>query len=255
MTTVLLRPLVTLAAGSLVCWAALAQAPMGMPSPPSGVNARMAKFFGDIKAFSAKAETRVLDKSSKETIAMTTAFAMLDGKTRTELDLTQVKGAQMPPGSGDMMKQIGMDKMVALTVPNKKSAFLIYPTMKAYAEMPLAEEETVSSEEEYKIEKTPIGKETIDGHDCAKNKVTLTNKKGEKFEATVWNAADLKDFPIQMQMTEKDTTLITRYKDIQFAKPDEKQFNPPDGYTRHANMQQLMQAAIQKMMGGPGGNN
>lgn len=249
-----LRPLVTLAACSLIYSVVLAQPPMGMSGPPPGANAKMAKFFGDIKAFSAKAETRVLDKSAKETVSMTMAFAMLDGKTRTELDLTQMKSAQMPPGGGDMMKQMGMDKMVTLSIPNKKTAYLIYPTMKAYAEMPMSEEETASSEQDLKIEKTSLGKETIDGHDCTKNKVTITNKKGEKSEATVWNAADLKDFPIQMQMTEKDTTIITRYKDIQFAKPDEKQFNPPEGFTRHTSMQQLMQAAMQKMMGGLGGN-
>ena len=37
-----------------------------------------------------------------------------------------------------------------------------------------------------------------------KNKVVVKNDKGPVLEAVTWNAADLKDFPLQIEMKEKD---------------------------------------------------
>jgi hypothetical protein len=40
------------------------------------------------------------------------------------------------------------------------------------------------------------------------------------------------------------------FKDVQFAKPDAKQFEPPTGFARHTNMLQLQQLMMQRMTGG-----
>jgi len=103
--------------------------------------------------------------------------------------------------------------------------------------------------------KTPLGKETIDGHPCVKNRVVMTDAKGQKAEAVVWNATDLKEFPVQMQMNDKQTTVVMRYKEVHLSKPDAKQFDAPAGFTKHSDMQQLMMAIAQKQNqnGSPGG--
>ena len=53
---------------------------------PPGWNAAMTKLFGDIKAFSAKAEMRALDKSGQPAIQMPMNFALLDNKVRMDID-------------------------------------------------------------------------------------------------------------------------------------------------------------------------
>jgi hypothetical protein len=107
-------------------------------------------------------------------------------------------------------------------------------------------------EKEPKLEKTLLGKETLDGHPCEKSKVIMTDANGKRSEALVWAATDLKDFPIQIQTTEKGETVILRYAKIQTTKPDAKLFEVPAGYTTYDSMQAFGMGVMQKMMGGAG---
>jgi len=219
---------------------------------PGGWNAAMTKLFGDVKAFSAKADMRVLDNADKESMSMVMTFALLDGMVRMEIDLAQMKNAALPPGATASLKQMGMDRLTTIVLPEKKAVYIIYPGLQAYVNMPMPEEEAAAAKKDFKINKTEMGKEAIDGHACVKNKVVMTDDKGEKHEVLVWEAADLKNFPLQMRMSDKGTNVVIRYKDVQFARPDTRQFEAPAGYAKHTDMTQLMQVAMQKMMNGAG---
>jgi hypothetical protein len=176
-------------------------------APQTGVNAAMVKMFGDINAFTAPAEVRVLDKNLKEITVLPMTMSLRDGKLRTEMDISQVKGAGLPPEAAQMMKQAGLDKTVTLIQPDKKLSTLIYPNMQAYAEMPVPEEEVGG-----KMETKELGTEEIDGHPTKKVKLTSTDAKGGTQEAIVWQATDLKNFPIRMQMTQRDNSVIVNSK-------------------------------------------
>lgn len=202
------------------------------------------KLFGDATAFSAQTEVKVQDSSDKETMSMPMSFALLDGKTRSELQMTDMKSPNMPPGAANSMKQFGMDRMVNIARPDKQVSYIIYPGLKAYAEMPIQEAAAKPAGAEPKIEKTELGKETLDGHPCVKSKVIITDEDGTTHEAVVWAATDLKNFPIQMQMKDKGSTITMHYRNVQFTKPDAKSFDPPAGFTKHNSVQELMQSAI-----------
>jgi hypothetical protein len=210
----------------------------------------LTKLFGDITAFSAKADVRVVDKTQKESMTMTMNFAFLDSKVRVEIDMAQMKGKDMPPGAAESMKQMGMDRIVSVIRPDKKAMYMIFSGMQSYVNMPPPKEDAAMLEKNPKIEKQVLGKETIDGHPCVRHKVVVTDDTGKKNEAIVWNATDLKDFPVQVQTTEKDNTVVMHYREVQFARPDARQFDPPGGFTEYGDMQQLMQGAMKKMMGG-----
>ncbi len=150
------------------------------------------------------------------------------------------------PALAALLKQMAMDRVGCIVALDKKSMQLIFPSLAAYVESPLPEDEAAALNKELKLNKTPLGKETIDGHPCVKNRVVMTDAKGQKAEAVVWNAADLKEFPVQMQMNDKETTVVMRYKEVHLGKPDAKQFDAPAGFTRHTDMQQLMMAIAQK---------
>src|SRR5437762_3731520 len=105
-----------LALASIASFTTLAQqAQMGVGSPP-GWNAAMIRLFGDIKAFSAKAELRVLDKSGKETITLPMTFALLDRKVRMDIEMTQMKGPQVPPEQVASLKQMAMDRLACVVL-------------------------------------------------------------------------------------------------------------------------------------------
>ena len=228
-------------------------AQLGNGSPAKGMNAAMMKLFGSNNSFSSKAEIRLLDKAGKNSAVIPMNFTMLDGKMRMDMDLTQIKSSEMPPNIIPMMKQMGMDTMVAIKRPDKKQDVIIYPGLKSYLEQPSSKEELADAAKNYKIEKTKIGKETIDGHATDKTKVIMTDDKGQKTEATTWNAADLKDFPVQIQMAEDGENVVVKFSDVKLGKPAATQFEVPAGMTRYTNQQQLLQVAASKMMAPPAG--
>ena len=130
------------------------------------------------------------------------------------------------------MKQAGWDRLVSVFRPDKKATYIIYPGVQSYQEVALVKGETEAAEKGLKLEKTALGKETIDGHPCVKNKAIITNGKAPVLEAVTWNATDLKDFPVRIEMKEKGNTARMCFSQVRFVKPDAKQFDVPAGYGR-----------------------
>jgi hypothetical protein len=222
-----------------------------MPNPGQapGMNAAMTKLFGDVTAFSSKATVRLLDKTQKETMLMPLGFALLDGKMRAEIDLTQLKSKDLQPEAMAMFKQMGMDKMTTIIRPDRKTTMVVYPSMQGYAEVPMSKEDAAASGKDYKVTSTKVGNETVEGHPCEKQKVLVTADNGEKHEALVWKATDLKNFPIQMQIQQGDGSVIMNYRDVSTARPEAKLFEAPAGYTKHPSVEKMMEGAMMKMMG------
>src|SRR5438876_174105 len=123
-----------LALGSLAGWAAPAQSQVAVGSPP-GWNAAMTRLFGDIKAFTARAELRVLDKAGKESITLPMNFALLDRRVRMDIDMSQMKGPQVPPEQIANLKQMAMDRLACVILPDTKTMEIIFPALSAYVEM------------------------------------------------------------------------------------------------------------------------
>ena len=214
------------------------------------VSSAMLKLFGKNPAFTAKMTVRILDGSNQETMTMPMTMAVSEGKVRNDVDMGEMKSAMIPPQAIAQMKQMGMDKMSSIVRMDLKKSFQVYPGMKSYLEVPMTAEDAQSLEKEPKIEKTELGKETIDGHASVKNKVVMTDAAGKAQEFTVWNATDLKDFPVQIQVKDNGQNVMMNYTDIKFAKTDAKQFEAPTGFTKYSSMQEFQQAMMQKMMGG-----
>lgn len=242
--------LVSLALAGMIS-TAFAQGMFGARTKDPGE--QLGKIFGKNTAFTANAQVTMKDPSGKQMQVMEFTYGMLDGKVRTEMDMTKMQGANVPPEAMGQMKQMGMDRTVHIFLPDKKIAYMLYPSMKAYCEMNTGQMAGQKEGKEPKIEETELGKETIDGHPCMKSKVVVTDEDGHKFESLVWKATDLKDFPIQTQMTTEDhTTITTKFTDINRSKPSASMFEPPSDFKRYANMQELMMSNMQRMMP-PGG--
>lgn len=241
--------LLLLATGVFISRTTVAQPGLGRApaSPSSGMDAALFNLFGDVKAFSAKAE---MNMAAPQAISMIMDFALRDARMRTEVDMTKMKGAAMPAEAMAAMKQMGMDRMVSVMDSGQKSVRLIYPGLKAYTDMAIPKEQAAALGQKSKTEKTALGKETIDGHPCVKNQVTITAEDGTKQEAIVWNASDLKDFPVQLEMTQGGNKTTLRFQDIKLTAPDASLFATPAGFTKHESMQALMQAAMMRMLGG-----
>jgi outer membrane lipoprotein-sorting protein len=150
-----------------------------------------------------------------------------------------MQGSHIPPQAAARMKQMGMSKVTMIIRGDKGFSYMVYPDMKAYTEMTGREKYKAASE--YKADVTKLGEETVDGHDCVKNKVVVTDPTGPTRESTVWNATDLKKFPVKIQMTsEKGNVTVVLFKDVKLEKPDDAQFDPPSDFKKYDDMMSLM---------------
>jgi len=236
------------AASWLACSAAIAQMP-GAGSP-GGVSAALVKLFDGIPGFSAKAEVKVLDATKRETDNVPMDFSLLDNKIRVEIDMTKIKSQSVQESETAQLKQMGLSQVISIIRPDKKLIYVIYPDQKSVLTMPMPKEDAEAAEKIPKIEKTALTNETIDGHSCVKNKVIVSDDKGQMLDAITWNATDLKNFPIQIQTIENGKTTVVRYKQVQVAKPAANQFEPPAAYAQYTDMMDLMNGVMKKGAGG-----
>jgi hypothetical protein len=210
--------------------AALAQVPLA--GSGTGINVAFTKLFGTNSAFTAKVETQVIDPYQQPVVRMPMDFAALNGKVRLDINLAQVQSKDFPAATLAQLKQAGWDRLVSVFRPDKKTNYIIYPGVQSYQEVALVKGEADAFEKGLKLEKNSLGKDTVDGHPCVKNKVIISNGKAPVFEALTWNATDLKDFPLRIEIKEKVNTVRMHFSQVRFVKPDAKQFEIPAGYSR-----------------------
>jgi hypothetical protein len=224
-------------ASAIVAFTLVAARAQPGSSPAPDFDTALMKLFGNNSGFSAIMDVHTT-RASGDTMSMTGNIALLDGNSRFEMDMANMQGGRMSAQTVAHMKQMGMSKMVAISRRDKKLTYLIYPDMQAYMEQPTPK--TVASVSDYKSETTKLGQETIDGHPCIKNKVVVTAPDGAIHESTVWNATDLKNFPIKIQMSKQGVNTVMLYKDIKMGRPAAGLFDPPANFKKCKDMMSLM---------------
>jgi hypothetical protein len=221
----------------------------GAPQTPrfGGV---MNKLFEDNNAFTAKIDMEIKEPGGAQPITMPGKISFLQGKTRFEMDLTQVKGTQIPAAAAAQLKAFGMGEVTMISRPDKQLAFMVYPGLQSYIENALADDEAAGPEAKYQMTKAELGKEAVNGNACVKNKVVVTDEKGNKHEAVVWNASALKNFPVKMQYTEDGRDATLTFSNIKFDKPDAGVFDPPAGFVRHESVAGFLRGVMLKQFSG-----
>ena len=248
-TSVRLLTTVTFASSLFIAHAQFGRGPASSPSGPD-LSGAMGKLFNEHPAFAADTDFRTkVGAAGKETV-VPGKLAFLEGKSRFEMDMTQMKSDEIPPGAAEQMKQMGMDKMIVVTLPEKKLTYLIYPGLEAYVEMPTPNPDAAKRAADFELKVTELGKEAIEGHGCLKNKTEVTDKEGKKREFVVWNATDQKKFPLRIETREGNTNTVMQFKDVKFDKPEASQFAPPAAYKKYDSMMSMMQQEMMKKMGG-----
>jgi hypothetical protein len=222
-----------------------AQAQVPGPGGSPAVSAALLKVLGNFKAFTANAETQVLDSQQQELLAVPMYFAWLEGKIRVEIDQTQIRSASMPPGTASTLKRMGMSQVISIVRPDQKQVHVLYPGAKAVLTMALPPDATGAEPT-----RKPQGEETIEGHLCVKNLLILKNDRGQDMEVITWNAKDLQDFPLQIQTREGGTTSIVKFRQVRFDRPEASQFNPPASYTEYKSPQELLRGVMKAFEGG-----
>ena len=217
------------------------------PSGPS-FDGATGKLLGEHSTFTANLEFQTTE-SSGGTVTMPGKIAFDAGKSRFEMNMSEMKGSKMPPNAAANMKAMGMDTMYSISRPDKKLTYTVYPGLRSYVEATPKTPPTEAGKDDYKVVVTELGKETVDGHPCIKNKVVVTDKEGKAQESTIWNATDLKKFPVKIMTIAQGNSTTMLFKNVSLDKPDASSFEAPDDYTKYQSMQTMMQTEMIKKMG------
>jgi hypothetical protein len=227
------------------------------PTPGgAGFDSAMTKLFGENSAFTATLESQIKPKSG-DLITMPGKISFDSGQARMEMNLATATGLKLPAGAADQMKSMGLDVMITVSLPAKKSVLLIYPGLQSYVDNPMPAA-AAATNLNFKVTTTELGSETVSGHPCVKNKVFVIDAGGATNEFTVWNATDLKNFPMKIFRGGPEADVTMTFADVSLTKPAASLFEPPASYSRYDNVQTMMQTEIMKKMGGglglsPGG--
>jgi hypothetical protein len=231
--------ILTLAA-SLFCLSASAA---GGPGGP-GMDEAFLKLFGGNPDFSAAIESRS-EVEKGQFLVMKGKMFLSGGNARMEFALDTSAGDEE---TAEQLKAMGMDKMVSIARPDKKMSYLVYPSLECCVDMPDTATNADSKAGEDKIDITPEGKETAEGHPCVRNKVVITSPDGTKEESLVWNATDLKNFPVKIEQGSGNEKMTIFFRDVDFAKSDSALFEVPSSYKHYLNFQTMMQEQMMKRM-------
>jgi hypothetical protein len=223
-----------------------ARAQLDGPGSP-GVSASLIRLFGTNLAFTAQLEYQLLNRSNKEIVNLPMSFARLDNRIRVEVDLARMRNQEHPDALAQV-KPLGMDQLVTILRPDQRATFQVFPRLQAFVKLPMPPTESEAFLKPAKMERTPIGQEKMQGYACVKYRVTALDQQGKRHEATVWNAAELRDFPVCVATQEGTDTVIMRFQQVQFIRPEATKFEPPVGYAESADMQALMAGPVAKFM-------
>jgi hypothetical protein len=201
--------------------------------------------FGDNQCFVADMEVITTGKEGE--ISMNSRMSVDDGKCRFEFNVADIKGTQVPPGAAEQMRSMGMDRTIVISRDNGRDITLVYPGLSGYVSIPAPHgAQAEGALEAVKMNAHEVGTETLDGHKCVKNAITITDNRGAKHESTVWNAKDMKNFPLMIKMNEGGMAVTMRFRNVTFDTPPEVLFNPPAGCTKYPSVPAMMQQALMK---------
>jgi hypothetical protein len=203
----------------------------------------MVKLFGDIPAFSAQATVQVLSSNRTELQRMPMVFNALDGKLRLDSDIGMTTGRSVDPAQIAEVKRLRMDRVATIVRPDKTN-FMIYPNAQSYAKSVRTTNDPNAAG--LKLTRNALGRETIDGHACVKNLSVVRNQKGAALiQAVTWNATDLQNFPLKIEMQENGLISSMHFTQVNLAKPDPRLFEAPANYKQY-NSEEELHAAIKK---------
>lgn len=247
------KAFLTLGVAFLLCSpVAHAQNATGIPAINSQapfLAAALSEFFSDTRAFTAGVELTLPAKEGGESLKLPFGIAMADGKMRWELNLANVKSAELPPEAITGIKDMGLDRMFFIYLPGKPLT-LALPGMKSYVEMPAPKAEGVQQQAQEKIgrlEKKEIGRENVAGQPTVKYAVKIP---GDDGTATVWQATNLQNLPIKIAITKDKQIYQLQLSNIKLGQPDAVYFTVPAGFAKQTDLNAVIQAAAMKSLGG-----
>ena len=201
------------------------------------IGAEFAAVFGPDASFSARGVMTEKDGDREPRISEIGYFVS-EGKLRLEKDLSTLKvGGVAPSYVADMVRK--KTAVTVVIVDTRRSAmYIVYPQLKAYVEVPQPRQSSRTAK--YEIEQREAGTEVVEGRTCKRREITA--KDGREAPVIVLEVEGPKGVPVQVRSVHDNFATTVVFRDVNRAKPDPSLFAPPEGYARHASLEELLSA-------------
>lgn len=122
-------------------------------------------------------------------------------------------------------------KSVVITRLDKGLVWVLLPSEKMYMETPISQRKSnpLGMDPDTVVKRQRIGKDTVDGHPCIKEKVTVKDAGGGNESMYYWEAQDI-GWPVKAEAL--DGSWSYTYKDIKVGRQDPSLFEVPKGYSK-----------------------
>ena len=214
------------------------------------LNAAVRKLLGPTHSFSAQIQAQGHDDQGR-TGGTSGRLYLHNGCTSFLFQLSNVHDSDIPPAILAQMQGLGINDVALINRPDRRMMYLVFPGLQSCVRVPYKPEATLSaSPTDFKLSIVKEREEIVGGHRCQRNKVVLTDKQGEAHAATLWNAEDLRNFPVRIHYAEGGNVIDMDFFDISLAAPDSSLFEVPAGYSIYDSLPMMLQQEFIKRVAG-----
>lgn len=159
-------------------------------------------------------------------------WGLPDSFSATQISQLPPTAPQMPPWkiykSGTNFRTENEPGQSTIYLPGSNKIYDAHQNGAVCAELPMDKTPTLRSplqqDPGVTIKKKPVGTEVFEGHSCTVEDAVLTSPDGHELHAKVWEANDLKGFPVKIEALGAPTFI---FRDVVLATPDPALFQPP----------------------------
>jgi len=213
------------------------RAPGGLPA---GFHQAVLDVLSSGPPFYGRAQIQLTNGPDKGPTLIICDVAVLSGNMRLEVD-SFLTGSNMPPDEAANLKNM---HSITILRPDINRMYMVFPDYKSYVEVAYAKNSGTNASPPPKISKIPMGRQPVGDQPCFKSQWDIMESNGEKYDATVWTATNLNNFPIQIKTGSPGAVL--QFQDWHMEAPDGSLFVPPADYIKYEGIPSIIQQEAEK---------
>lgn len=131
--------------------------------------------------------------------------------------------------------------LITINDARTRTTTILAPDSRKYFQQQAQESQLSPYGENTVMERKKVGDEDVQGHPCVKYEATYfsADDPERKFQATLWEAKDLQNLAIRIEMT-KPMPAVTEFKDVKIGNATADMFAIPEEYQAVNSMAELM---------------
>lgn len=167
------------------------------------------------------------------------SLSVLEGRIRTELDLRYIPEVFDKTATWSTMKQIGINRIVTVTLPRLSTVKVMFPTADSYVTKGLHPSDVPSY---MRVIKQLVGPEQLSEKTYNKYSGYLDYNTGDQIPVEIWQGQSTGALPEYLKINHKQGNAVTIHLDrVQKGKVPIKMFDTPENYSQYADMGVMLQ--------------